>query len=102
MPGGRQLRVLNGIYTSLARLSGTGVDEAFGDIVDYGMENHDLAVKLLFRTGMARFVEMQQARAYPMWLTQIAMKTAERQSCVEVVGHTSPTGPVAFTNQSLI
>jgi hypothetical protein len=99
MPGGRQLRVLNGIYTSLARLGGTGADEAFGDIVDYGMENRDLAVKLLFRTGTARFVEAQQARAYPMWLGQIATKTAARLSCVEVVGHTSPTGAVAFNDR---
>jgi hypothetical protein len=99
MPGGRQLRVLNGIYTSLARLGGTGADGAFGDIVDYGMENRDLAVKLLFRTGTARFVEVQQARAYPMWLGQIATKTAARLSCVEVVGHTSPTGPAAFNDR---
>jgi hypothetical protein len=99
MPGGRQLRVLNGIYASLARLGGAGADEAFGEIVDYGMENRDLAVKLLFRTGTARFVEMPQARAYPMWLGQVATKTAARLSCVEVVGHTSPTGPAAFNDR---
>jgi outer membrane protein OmpA-like peptidoglycan-associated protein len=100
MPGGRQLRVLNGIYASLARLNKAGeANEAFGEIIDYGMENRDLAVKLLFRTGTARFVETPQAGAYPMWLKQIAAKTAAHRSCIEIVGHTSPTGSVAFNDR---
>ena len=100
MPGGRQLRVLNGIYASLARLNkAEEANEAFGEIVDYGMENRDLAVKLLFRTGTARFVETTQAGAYPIWLKQIAAKTAAHRSCIEIVGHTSPTGSVAFNDR---
>jgi hypothetical protein len=100
MPDGRQLRVLNGIYASLARLGHSkDAEQAFGDLVDYGLESRDLAVMLLFRTGTARFVESPRARAYPMWLGQIAAKTTARQSCLEVVGHTSPTGPVAINDR---
>jgi hypothetical protein len=100
MPDGRQLRVLNGIYESLARLGRSkDAEQAFGEVVDYGLENRELAVMLLFRTGTARFVESPQARTYPMWLGQIAARTAARQSCLEVVGHTSPTGPAAVNDR---
>jgi outer membrane protein OmpA-like peptidoglycan-associated protein len=100
MPGGQQLRALNGIYASFARLQKKGeAAEAFGALVDYGLQNQDLAVKILFRPGTTQFVKAREAAAYPMWLRQIASKAATRQSCMEIVGHTSPTGPAAVNDR---
>jgi outer membrane protein OmpA-like peptidoglycan-associated protein len=100
VPGGEQLRVLNGIYASLARLQKkSDAAEAFGQLVDYGLQSQDLAVKILFRPGTANFIKAREAAAYSMWLKQIAMKAATRQSCMEVVGHTSPTGPAAVNDR---
>jgi outer membrane protein OmpA-like peptidoglycan-associated protein len=100
MPGGEQLRALNGIYVSLARLQKKNeAAEAFGALVDYGLQSQDLAVKILFRPGTAQFIKARDAAAYPMWLRQIATKAASRQSCMEVVGHTSPTGPAAVNDR---
>jgi outer membrane protein OmpA-like peptidoglycan-associated protein len=100
MPGGQQLRALNGIYASLTRLQKKGdAAEAFGALVDYGLQNQDLAVKILFRPGTAQFIKAREAAAYPMWLRQIATKAATRQSCMEIVGHTSPSGPAAVNDR---
>jgi outer membrane protein OmpA-like peptidoglycan-associated protein len=100
MPGGQQLRVLNGVYASFARLQKKSeAAEAFGAIVDYGLQNQELAVKILFRPGTAQFIKTRDAAAYPMWLRQIATKAAARQSCMEVVGHTSPSGPAAVNDR---
>ena len=100
LAGGRQLRSLNGVYASLARLGRQQeAADAFGQVVEYGLERHDLAVKLMFRPGTARFAETRETRAYPMWLHQIASKASSLQSCLEVVGHTSPTGPPAVNER---
>jgi outer membrane protein OmpA-like peptidoglycan-associated protein len=100
MPGGEQLRALNGVYVSLARLQKKNeAADAFGALVDYGLQIQDLAVKILFRPGTAQFVKARDAAAYPMWLRQIATRAAGRQSCMEVVGHTSPTGPAAVNDR---
>jgi outer membrane protein OmpA-like peptidoglycan-associated protein len=100
MPGGQQLRALNGIYVSLARLQKKNeAAEAFGALVDYGLQSQDLAVKILFRPGTAQFIKAREAAAYPMWLRQIAARAASRQSCMEVLGHTSPTGPAAVNDR---
>ncbi len=62
--------------------------------MDYGLTNKRLAVKFLFRPGSTDFLaDRQMAGQYDMWLEQIAQQTARKQGCLEVVGHTSRTGP---------
>ncbi len=100
-PGGRQLRTLNGLYAALDRLGQRKQAEAaFADLIAYGFENRQLAVKLLFRPGTPQFAETRETRRYAMWLRQIATVAAAQSQCVEVVGHTSPTGP-ALLNERL-
>ena len=36
---------------------------------------------------------------YPMWLKQVAERTAKAGACLEVVGHASPTGAVAINDR---
>jgi len=101
-PFGDQLRVYNGIYLSLAKLG--RVDQtaaAFHDLVDYGIRNKRLAVKFLFRPGSVRFAnDGTMSGAYGMWLQQIAAQTVASRVCLQITGHTSPTGPAAM-NDSL-
>jgi outer membrane protein OmpA-like peptidoglycan-associated protein len=94
-PGGDQLRVLNGLYLTTLKLRQPGAaNEAFRQIVDYGLENQRLGVKFLFRPGSTGFVgDRRVSGQYGMWLKQIAERTAHKQGCLEVVGHSSPTGP---------
>jgi hypothetical protein len=100
LPGGRQLRVLNGLYIVQARLGGPkATRNAFAELIDYGLEGDKLSTRLLFRPGTAAFVRTREARSYPMWLTEIAGRAAARLSCLEVVGHTSPTGPKALNER---
>jgi outer membrane protein OmpA-like peptidoglycan-associated protein len=101
-PFGEQLRVYNGIYLSLVKLG--RVDQtaaAFHDLVDYGIRNKRLAVKFLFRPGSVRFAtDNTLSGAYGMWLRQIAAQTVANRVCLQITGHTSPTGPAAM-NDSL-
>jgi len=102
MTGGDQLRVLNGIYLANWRLNRRApAEEAFGKVVDYGLKIADpkqpLAIKFLFRKNASRFD--RQDSEYAMWLKQIAQHTAKASACLEIVGHTSPTGPTKLNDR---
>lgn len=94
-PGGKQLRVYNGLYLTSWKLGRRNeATQAFGNIVDYGLTNKRLAVKFLFKPGSADFWRDRQVTGpYPVWLKQIAQRTSQHQGCLEIVGHTSRTGP---------
>jgi len=100
-PGGRQLRVLNGLYLANRALGRTAAAEAsFGDVVELGLERNRLAVKLLFRPGSTEFVaEPAISGDYAMWLRQIATRATERDACLRVGGHASVTGPAAVNDR---
>lgn len=93
--GGRQLRVFNGIYLAASKLRRNDeATQAFGELVDYGLRQKKLGVKMLFRPGSALFVANPQlSTEYGMWLRQIASRAAAGPSCLQVSGHTSRTGP---------
>ena len=95
VPAGNQFRVLNGIYLANWKLGRQQQAEAaFARIVDYGLDHQRLAVKFLFRPGSTAFVQDPKLSGpYPVWLTTIARQTSGGGKCLEVTGHTSPTGP---------
>jgi len=94
-PGGEQLRVYNGLYLANWKLGRRDdATDAFGKIVDYGLANKRLAVKFLFKPGSTDFwTDRRVTGPYPLWLRRIAEGTAQNQGCLEIVGHTSRTGP---------
>src|ERR1700757_1501107 len=100
-PGGEQLRVLNGIYLANYRLHRTrAAMDAFGKVVDYGLKGDKLAVKFLFRPGSTQFINDRSVRApYDTWIEKLAERTAAKQGCLEVVGHTSATGLPAVNDR---
>lgn len=93
-PGGEQLRVFNGLYLANWKLNRPqAAREAFRRIVDYGLEAQRLSVKLLFTPNSARFGADREITAeYATWLQEIASRATQADKCLEVVGHTSPTG----------
>jgi len=94
-PSGNQLRVHNGIYLANWKLGRKAdAQAAFARIVDFGLEQRRLAVKFLFRPGSTAFIpDPKLSGPYPAWLDTIAKRTAAGSSCLEITGHTSPTGP---------
>lgn len=92
---GDQFRVHNGIYLAHWKLGHRDkAQEAFARIVDYGLAHQRLAVKFLFRPGSTAFVANPLLTApYPIWIKTIGARAASGTSCLEVVGHTSATGP---------
>ena len=94
-PKGDQLRVHNGLYTANWKLGRRAdAEQAFSDVVRVGLQNNQLGVKFLFRPGTTDFVTDPRLNApYPMWLSQIAQRAAAQSACLQIVGHTSPTGP---------
>jgi outer membrane protein OmpA-like peptidoglycan-associated protein len=100
-PAGNQLRVYNGLYLTNWKLNRRGqAEEAFGRVVDYGLANSALGVKILFRPGSTMFDTSQQTTGpYDMWLRQIATHSASRGACLQVTGNTSPSGSAALNDQ---
>ena len=95
-PGGEQLRTYTGLYLTHWRLGNrAAAAEAFGHIVEQGLENKRLGMKFLFRPGTAAMWSDPRSGpvAYPLWFNEIAKRAAARQSCLEVVGHASASGP---------
>lgn len=95
IPGGDQLRAYNGLYLAHWRLGQRdAATESFGKIIDLGLANKRLAVRFLFKPGSTAFLPNAQVTApYPIWLKQIATHTAQSRECLEIAGHTSPSGP---------
>ncbi len=94
-PKGDQLRVHNGIYSASWKLGKRAdAEKAFGDAVRVGLGTNRLGVKFLFRPGSTDFITDPRLSApYPMWISQIARQSAAKSACLNIVGHTSPTGP---------
>jgi outer membrane protein OmpA-like peptidoglycan-associated protein len=101
MTGGDQLRVYNGIYLSNYKLSRRDdAAQSFGELVSFGLKNSKLAVRLLFQPGSTQFFgDTQVTSPYPMWIQQIASRVAQSSTCLEIVGHTSATGPAQLNER---
>ena len=100
-PAGNQLRVYNGLYLTNWRLGHRDqAAEAFGRVVDYGLDNNTVGVKILFRPGSTALDTTQQTVGpYDMWLQQIADRSAARHACLQVTGNSSPSGSAALNEQ---
>ncbi|MEP6720735.1 MAG: OmpA family protein [Variovorax sp.] len=94
-PGGDQIRVLTGIYLTTLKLGQAAeAEEAFGRLVAYGMAHNQLGMKFLFNPGSVDFwSDPKVTNAYRMWLRQIARQTGSSRACMDIVGHSSKTGP---------
>lgn len=95
-PTGKQLRVYSGQYLTNQRL-GKRADaaHAFGNIVEQGLETKRLGVKFLFKPGSTSYWTDPKGipTPYAMWLHEIGTRASKLKSCLDVVGHTSPSGP---------
>jgi outer membrane protein OmpA-like peptidoglycan-associated protein len=100
-PGGEQMRVLNGIYLASLKLGrASEAEEAFGKVVALGLSNNNLGVKFLFNVDTTDFwSDPQVSGPYRFWLRQIARQAAAAKVCMNVVGHTSRTGSLAYNDR---
>jgi outer membrane protein OmpA-like peptidoglycan-associated protein len=96
------LRVLNGLYITSWQLGQRdAARDAFGKLVESGLESKRLPVKLLFQPGKTEFNTIGDLpQQYTMWIASLARKAGNTSSCVRVVGHTSRTGS-ARSNETL-
>ena len=102
LPAANQLQVYNGMYLADQALGRKrAAAEAFGQLVDYGLDHGKLAVKLVFLPASTRFwPDPAISGSYPVWLREIATRTAAKDACLRIAGHTSPTGTAA-ANEAL-
>ena len=100
-PTGNQLRVYNGLYLTNWKLGRRDqAAEAFGRVVDYGLDNNSLGVKILFRPGSTALDASQQTTGpYDLWLKQIADHSVRKNACLQVTGNSSPSGSGALNDQ---
>jgi outer membrane protein OmpA-like peptidoglycan-associated protein len=95
VPEGNQFRVFTGLYLANWKLGRReAAAQAFGQVVDFGLEHKRLGVKFLFKQGSTAFwPDKKITEPYPLWLGEIAARAGRKQSCLEITGHTSPSGP---------
>jgi hypothetical protein len=95
VPFGNQFRVFSGIYLANWKLGRKeAATSAFGQLVDFGLDNKRVGVKFLFRPATPAFLaDRKLSEPYPIWLAQIASRAASKNTCLEITGHTSATGP---------
>lgn len=88
------LRVLNGLYLTSWQLGQKdAAKEAFGKLVESGLELKRLPVKILFQPGKTSFNQVGDLpQQYQIWLGALAQQTGKASACVRIVGHTSRTG----------
>jgi hypothetical protein len=93
-PAGDQSRTYNGLYLAHMKLRQRAEAEAaFGNVVDFGLRNNRLGVKLLFRPSSTAFApEGNEGGVYDMWLREIAAHGERAGACLQVTGHTSASG----------
>lgn len=98
LPGGSQMKARNGLYLSNRALGrAEAAEAAFGQVVEQGLDQGRLAMKFLFRPGTPAFWPNPEISGdYPMWLRQIAAQTTPRAVCLDLTGHSSPTGTAAW------
>ena len=102
LPAGDQLRVHNGLYLANWALGRRREAEtAFSRLVDLGLRQGQLAVKLVFQPGSTAFWrDPAVSGPYPVWLRRIARGAVSREeTCLDVVGHASPTGDPALNDR---
>jgi hypothetical protein len=92
---GDELRILNGVYLANIKLGQKHAAQlVFGRIVDFGLGRKRLAVKFLFKPGSTAFwPDPKVSGIYPVWIKEIAAHSEQQQACLEIIGHTSHSGP---------
>jgi outer membrane protein OmpA-like peptidoglycan-associated protein len=95
------VRLYVGLYLTNQKLGNRATeDEAFRRLVAYGLAHKRLAVEFLFRPGSTIFINDQTgSQSYETWLQQTARESATRDVCLEITGHTTPSGPPPINNR---
>lgn len=98
LPGGEQVRTLNGLYLALAAIGERDeANAAFSELVGAGLQLGRLGVLFLFEPGSTDFNDgVPVAARYGEWLEEIAAQAALSNDCLAIVGHASRTGPETF------
>jgi outer membrane protein OmpA-like peptidoglycan-associated protein len=101
LPKGNQLRALNGVYLSNWKLDRRDdATDSFGNLINYSLTNSKLQVRFLFKPGSTQFIDDPELSSpYPMWLSQIGIAAVQQNVCLEIVGHTSRTGPAQLNER---
>ena len=88
------LRVLNGLYLTNWQLGNReAARKAFDKLVDSGIEQKRLPLKLLFQPGKTAFNQVGDLpEQYRIWISSLAQEGVQSNVCIKVVGHTSRTG----------
>ena len=98
---GEELRVHNGLYLTNLKLGrSAAAAAALAKIVEYGLTRKQLAMNFLFKPGAAVFAAVQSANGnYATWVNEIARHAAQSNDCLEIIGHTSRSGPESLNER---
>ena len=82
-PAGNQLRVYNGLYLTNWKLGQRDqAEDAFGRVVDYGLDNNALGVKILFRPGSTSLDTAQQTHRALRHVAEADRRSQREPECL--------------------
>jgi outer membrane protein OmpA-like peptidoglycan-associated protein len=95
------LRVLNGLYLTSWQLGQRdAARDAFGKLVESGLELKRLPLKILFQPGKTAFNDAGDLpQQYKIWIEAVGQQAGKVSSCVRIVGHTSRTGSASVNER---
>lgn len=98
---GQVMKTYIGLYKSNIMLGDMeGAESAFGKLVAVGVENHNISTKFLFSVDSTEFNADQGLRKqYAIWVRQIAEYFGTNNRCINVIGHSSKTGPAEYNDR---
>ena len=101
LAGPGDLRVLNGLYLTSWQLGQRdAAKDAFGKLVESGLELKRLPVKILFQPGKTAFnTAGDLPQQYQIWIAALGEEASKVSSCVRIVGHTSRTGSASINER---
>lgn len=90
----QQVRIYNGLYWSYFKLGKKDkAEEAMSKLVKAAAKENSLNFYFLFETDSAGKLIYKKQEEYDIWIRQIGKYFERTQECLQIIGHTSVTGP---------
>ena len=100
LPEGKSMKTYSGIYVTQRKLGkAADAERAFDQLLKVALDEDRLAIRFLFRVNSTDFVaDAALAEQYRMWIRLMAQEFVQRNTCLDILGHSSRTGTDAYND----
>lgn len=100
LPEGKSMKTYSGMYVTQRKLGkAADAERAFDQLLKVALDEDRLAIRFLFRVNSIDFVaDAALAEQYRMWIRLMAQEFVQRNTCLDILGHSSRTGTDAYND----